>query len=248
MGQQVSRSLTRTLPVLFWTKRLPLIGCQSPQPFSFHLTALLWPPAFPSSQMIWTNTVGCLFVAHWLYLSTSSCTVPFSTLCQTFVFKIEKNIYIYKSSWVLSSFLTLPVGTFDGFFVSVCNRLKQSAMSFSSQASLCLLSRQDTGLTVPVLIPLCWVITINLLWGHEVSWQRTGHSVSFCVCPVSVALFQMKSMVFQTSVFNERLWSWSLTPVSYSPQNLHVWSVEPDNLITTMTSSALLYTGLKKCL
>lgn len=97
MGQQVSRSLTRTLPVLFWTKRLPLIGCQSPQPFSFHLTALLWPPASPSSQMIWTNTVGCLFVAHWLYLSTSSCTVPFSTLCQTFVFKLEKKIYIYIS-------------------------------------------------------------------------------------------------------------------------------------------------------
>lgn len=35
MGQQVSRSLARTLPVLFLTNWLPRRGCQSSQPFPF---------------------------------------------------------------------------------------------------------------------------------------------------------------------------------------------------------------------
>ncbi len=55
MGQQVSRSLARTLPVLFWTSWLPRRGCQSSQPFPSHPTALqpLWPQlhSFYSNDM-----------------------------------------------------------------------------------------------------------------------------------------------------------------------------------------------------
>lgn len=76
MGQQVSRSLTRTLPVLFWIDWLQRRGCQSPQPFPSHPTALSASVALASLliQMIWTNTVWCLFITHWLYFSISFCT------------------------------------------------------------------------------------------------------------------------------------------------------------------------------
>lgn len=74
MGQQVSRSLARALPVLFWTSWLHWRGCQSSQPF---------PPIHPAEpqplpprlhllvHMMWTNTVywplrcaGCIFHHH----------------------------------------------------------------------------------------------------------------------------------------------------------------------------------------
>lgn len=150
MGQQVSRSLARTLPVLFWTNWLPRRGCQSSQPFPFHPTALqpLWPQLH--FLLEWYGQIQ--FVVQFL---NAGC------ICHNHFWTISHVLYVYSSVFgrchrlihrenfvnlikLIINRLLLPpvlqVRTCHQLFLSMSNRLIQSAMSFSSYSNIYLIS------------------------------------------------------------------------------------------------------------
>lgn len=121
MGQQVSRSLARTLPVLFWTNWLPRRGCQSSQPFPFHPAALqpLWPQLLCSK---WYEQIqfdvpllhtDCIFHYHF---------VQFHFMCNHSVFGrclIDLEIFfINLVALVIDRLLLLPALWKPGLFIT----------------------------------------------------------------------------------------------------------------------------------
>lgn len=85
MGQQVSRSLARTLHVLFLNQLAASEGLSVTTAFPISSNSSTSASQLQKLhffiQMIWTNTVCCLFIIHWLYFSSSFLYNFTCTLC-----------------------------------------------------------------------------------------------------------------------------------------------------------------------
>lgn len=92
MGQQVSRSLARTLPVLFRTNWLPRRGCQSSQPFPSHPTALQ--PLWPQLHSFYSNDMNKYSLLSLYYtLTVFFIIILYNFTCILHVFYVYSSVF-----------------------------------------------------------------------------------------------------------------------------------------------------------